>query len=305
MDRIPVPTKVYVQDRQAVLEAAELSPAVYDAPFLSDGLRQALAAAGAALSLTHRPVRQLPDEGGLPAGLIFHVSRCGSTLVSQMLATLPGVRAVSEPEAVSLYLLECARGACAFEAEEFRRLIKAFGRGLQPGAPYVIKLSSWNVMFLDQIRGALPEVPWAFLTRDPAEVLVSNVRHPSAPLRWYRGMDPYLEACFPDCPVERRGAPEEFFAWCLACYSRKARQHQGPHGVWVDYAQLPGALYSHILPHFGLEATESERARMMARSQYRAKGNTQEPFSPDGERKAKAATEAVRVAVKRWCEGAG
>ncbi len=115
-------------------------------------------------------------------------------------------------------------------------------------------------------------------------------------------MDP--ATVFPGWPVEQQGGPEAFFAWCLACYLRKARQHQGPRGVWVDYSQLPGALYSHVLPHFGLEITESQRARMMERSRYKAKKNTQEVFVPDGDRKSKEATEAVRVAVKRWLEGA-
>jgi hypothetical protein len=32
-----------------------------------------------------------------PAGMIFHLSRCGSTLVSRLLGTLPGVVVVSEP----------------------------------------------------------------------------------------------------------------------------------------------------------------------------------------------------------------
>jgi len=248
-------------------------------------------------------MKQLPDEGALPAGLIFHVSRCGSTLVTQMLNTLPGVRGVGEPEALSVYLLQCARGGCAFDADEFRRLVKVFGRGLNPEDAYVIKFSSWNVLFLDQIRSALPNVPWVFLTREPTEVMVSNFRQPSAPLRWYRGMDPWFKVCFPDWPVEKRGVPEEFFAWCLARYSQKARQHHGPHGLWLDYTQLPGVVYSHVLPHFGLDASGPHRARMMERSRYKAKGNTQDPFVPEGEKKKEEASEAIREAVKRWLGG--
>ncbi len=32
-----------------------------------------------------------------PAGIIFHLSRCGSTLVSRLLGTLPGVVVLAEP----------------------------------------------------------------------------------------------------------------------------------------------------------------------------------------------------------------
>lgn len=301
MDRIPVPTRMYIQSGQAVLQTVELPSSVYETPFMSEGLQRAMAAEAEPLHVPC-PVKDLPDEGELPAGLIFHVSRCGSTLVTQMLGTLPGVRGVSEPEVLSLYLLYCAQGACAFEPEAFRRLIKVFGRGMGPGGRYVIKFSSWNLLFLDQIRSALPEVPWVFLTRDATEVMASNFRHPSAPLRWYRSPDPWFNVCFPDWPEVGRGAPEEFFAWCLARYAQKARQHPGPHGLWAEYAGLPGMVHSHILPHFGLEVDEAQRARMEERSRYRAKGNTQEAFVPDGEKKREETTDAIREAVKRWHE---
>ena len=40
-----------------------------------------------------------------PAGFIFHVSRCGSTLVSRSLAGIPRHRVVSEPAPVNQWLL--------------------------------------------------------------------------------------------------------------------------------------------------------------------------------------------------------
>jgi hypothetical protein len=294
MERVPVPTRMYLQDGQAMLQTAELSPAVYALPFMSDGVQRALEAG---TSFQACRVKDLPDEGALPSGLIFHVSRCGSTLVTQMLGTLPGVRAVSEPEVLSLYLLHCARGACAFDAEVFRRLVKVLGRG---SGRYVIKLSSWNLVFLDRIREALPDVPWVFLTRDATEVMASNFRNPSAPLRWYRSGDPRFTTCFPDWPGEARGAPEAFFAWCLARYAQAARRHAGPQGLWMDYAQLPGGVHGHLLPHFGLEADAAQRARMEEKSRYRSKGTTREAFVPDGEAKRAEATGAIREAVARW-----
>ncbi|NOK13197.1 hypothetical protein [Corallococcus exercitus] len=300
MERVPVPTRLYLQDGQAMLQTVRLPASVYEAPFLSDGLRQGLSEGDAARSAVSCPVKDLPEEGALPAGLIFHVSRCGSTLVTQMLGTLPGVRGVSEPEALSLYLLHCAQGACAFDAEAFRRLIKAFGRGAGPGGRYVIKFSSWNVLFLDRILDALPGVPWVFLTRDATEVMASNFRNPSAPLRWYRSREPWFKTCFPDWPGEEPDAPEAFFAGCLARYARKAREHEGPRCLWVDYARLPGMVHSHLLAHFGLQVDAAQRARMEEKGRYRAKGNTRQPFVPDGEAKRAEATEAIREAVKRW-----
>ncbi|WP_404362670.1 hypothetical protein ACIHQR_22310 [Corallococcus coralloides] len=297
MERVPVPTRLYVQEGQAMLQTTELPASVYAAPFLSDGLRQALSE-GEGRRSSSCPVKDLPEEGPLPVGLLFHVSRCGSSLVTGMLGTLPGVRGVSEPEALSLYLLHCAQGACVFDAEAFRRLIKAFGRGVGPGGRYVIKFSSWNLLFLDWIRAALPDVPWVFLTRDATEVMASNFRSPSAPLRWYRSREPWFKTCFPDWPGEARDTPEAFFAGCLARYAQKAGEHQGPLCLRADYARLPGMVHDQILPHFGLEADAPQRARMEEKSRYRSKGNTQEVFVPDGEQKRAEATEAIRAAVK-------
>ena len=45
-----------------------------------------------------------PDDAPAPDGFIFHMSRCGSTLVSQMLAALPGVVALSEPAPLDIVL---------------------------------------------------------------------------------------------------------------------------------------------------------------------------------------------------------
>jgi hypothetical protein len=39
-----------------------------------------------------------------PAGMIFHLSRCGSTLVSRLLGTLPGVVVVAEPAPLNALL---------------------------------------------------------------------------------------------------------------------------------------------------------------------------------------------------------
>src|ERR1700739_3867887 len=39
-----------------------------------------------------------------PAGMIFHLSRCGSTLVSRLLGTIPGVVVIAEPSPLNALL---------------------------------------------------------------------------------------------------------------------------------------------------------------------------------------------------------
>jgi hypothetical protein len=78
------------------------------------------------------------DDGPAPDGFIFHMSRCGSTLVSQMLAALPGVVALAEPAPLDIALKLAAEGVGAEarggapEAERglaaLRAMVAALGR---------------------------------------------------------------------------------------------------------------------------------------------------------------------------------
>ena len=75
-----------------------------------------------------------------PAGMIFHLSRCGSTLVSRLLGALPGVVVVAEPSPLNALLgLDPARVDAAALVQIVRLLVRALGRRRhgderQPGA---------------------------------------------------------------------------------------------------------------------------------------------------------------------------
>src|SRR5271156_3977676 len=64
-----------------------------------------------------------------PAGMIFHLSRCGSTLVSRLLGTLPGVVVVAEPSPLNALLgLDPDRVDRAALIQVVRLLVRALGR---------------------------------------------------------------------------------------------------------------------------------------------------------------------------------
>src|SRR5580693_7060641 len=64
-----------------------------------------------------------------PAGMIFHLSRCGSTLVSRLLGTLPGVVVVNEPAPLNTLLgLGPDRVDEAALAGVVRLVVRALGR---------------------------------------------------------------------------------------------------------------------------------------------------------------------------------
>ncbi|HXK21105.1 MAG TPA: sulfotransferase family protein, partial [Myxococcota bacterium] len=122
-----------------------------------------------------------PAFGPEPAGFVFHLSRCGSTLVSQMLASLPSCVVLSEPAVLDSLLRALHAGAEGDAIPLLRGLVGALGRPRADGERRLfVKLDSWHVHALPLLRRAFPDVPWIFLLRDPLELLVSHRRERGA-----------------------------------------------------------------------------------------------------------------------------
>ncbi|ABC28069.1 conserved hypothetical protein [Hahella chejuensis KCTC 2396] len=110
-----------------------------------------------------------------PAGLIFHTSRCGSTLVCQMLKQHPQALVLGEPfllnQIVRHHLLSPAR-----KIEALRRCTGLWAQwAAETGRRLVIKLSSWNLMHIDLYQRAF-DCPMLCLYRDYLSVLESLLR---------------------------------------------------------------------------------------------------------------------------------
>lgn len=235
-----------------------------------------------------------------PSGLIFHMSRCGSTLVSQMLAQLDSNIVVSEASPIDAVVqahhwqpdLDPAR-----QSRWLGAMVGALGQKRNGDERrYFIKLDCWHTLALPLFRRAFPDVPWIFMYRDPIEVLVSQVRMPGAqmvPL----GIGPDLYG------LERSygpGTAEDYYGRVLAKVCEPVLHHYGEGGgLLINYRQLPDAFFTRILPHFGMECSESERTAMSEAAGYDAKAPGF-PFSPDSEAKQKRASPAAHAATQQW-----
>jgi hypothetical protein len=89
-----------------------------------------------------------------PAGIIFHVARCGSTLISQSLKHLDDLVVYAEPQPVNEILAPPHRWPRAALSAALRTLGAAFARHAR--TPYVLKLSSWNTLYCDIVAEAFP-----------------------------------------------------------------------------------------------------------------------------------------------------
>ena len=235
-----------------------------------------------------------PPEATRPAGLVFHMSRCGSTLVAQMLAALEGAVVVSEaPPIDAVVRMDTAAVGldAAGHARLLRAMVGAFGRPRHRthdgGTRFFLKLDSWHARALPLFRRAFPATPWIFLIRDPVEVLVSHLRRP--------GMQTagLLPAEVTGVEWEASGSP--YAAAALAGICEAAEQGFGAGGgLVVDYAELPEALGARVLPHFGVTPSEADGHAMAAAAGRDAK-QPANAFAPDARAKQAAATPAVRA----------
>ena len=237
-----------------------------------------------------------PGERRMPDALIFHMSRCGSTLVSQMLAAAPGNVVVSEaPPFDSILLLAHRHPEIPLDRRVglLRAMAAALGRDrFGDRARFAIKLDAWHALALPLLRAAFPDTPWVFLFRDPVEVMVSHMRAPGA--QTVPGaMPPGLYGFDESVPMPL----EQYTARALGAICGAAIGHRDLGGaMFVDYASLPNAVEQRILPHFGIAPSDAERAAMRAATTHDAKA-TRNSFTPDSHGKQAEASDAVRAAA--------
>jgi hypothetical protein len=234
------------------------------------------------------------EPGAPPAAFIFHVSRCGSTLLTQVLAAVPRQIVASEPPILD----DLLRYPGASDEDRIAWLRGALHSMGQPNAAggdrLFVKFSSWHIFYLPLIDRAFPGVPKVFVFRSPLEVLVSLMRRPSLAL--VRGtVTPGQLGMAPEVRDTLR--PEEHAAAVLGAIYREALRHRAQLTP-VDYGRLPGWVWKEMP---GIACTSGDRALMEAAGARDSK-NPAEPFAPDTPAKIGEAGAALQSASARWTE---
>ncbi|MFL6211264.1 MAG: sulfotransferase family protein [Pyrinomonadaceae bacterium] len=304
-----MPIRLHWQAAQPVLDWCFVGDERFTEPFFDQTVQRLLRHPFNQLFRQQTPLETLAKlheraPGLAPTGFIFHMSRCGSTLISQMLAALPQNIVISEAAPVDAVLRAHLHAPCVTDDERVRWLqwiVSALGRRrAEQAAHYFIKFDAWHTIDLPLIARAFPGVPWVFVGREPTEVIVSHLKRRGAhTLPWV--VEPQLFGL--DMETAVRVSPVEYCARVLAaiCRAALAHYHSAGAGLILDYRQLPGAIESHLLDFFRVSYTEEERRAMRDTARFDAK-NPALPFADDGAAKRRAVTADIQQAAAHWLD---
>jgi hypothetical protein len=191
-----------------------------------------------------------------PTGFIFHAGRCGSTLLAKVLARCREHLVFGEGGPHN-QIWPIISGGTDPAHLLFRNLLLHTGRRRLPYyRAHIVKFTSFNVVQLEIIRAAFPEVPALFLFRHPAQILASYRRMPPA----WMGNDTGIGKIWPSAEA----ALGDFF---------QAALRAGPNLQCLDYADLTPATVPSILRFFHLEPSSADLELMRAEFGWDAKAN--------------------------------
>ena len=230
-----------------------------------------------------------------PTGFIFHESRCGSTLISQMLAALPRNVVISEASPLDWMIRAQVRRPEITDHERIewiRWMVAALGqKRTAEAAHYFIKLDSWHTFELDVLTRAFPDTPWIFLYRNPVEVMVSHDRQ-----RGGGTIPGVISHQLPGLTLadSLQISQEEYVARVLAKVCESALEFcKHPNALFVNYNQLPQFVTGELLQHFRVNYSDEEIDLMNSAARFDAKSPTVE-FVNDRMQKQNEADDRIR-----------
>lgn len=222
-------------------------------------------------------VQVLPEWAGMadaasPAAFIFHISRCGSTLISQMLSTQPGNIVLSEVPFFDELLRHGKRAGCMEEVLPLlQAAVRLYSNRQEPVQQRTfIKTDSWHIHFYKELRTLYPTVPFFLLYRKPDEVIRSQQKK-----RGMQAVPNLIEAGIFGFDKETIGTVplDEYMAMVIETYLDAFVQvlQQDKNAYAINYHDGAMEIINTIASVTGLPVSGEEKQQMEERSGYHAK----------------------------------
>jgi len=209
-----------------------------------------------------------------PTAFIFHVSRCGSTLMSQALAAGKENIVLSEVPLLDALL------RLPFQEESVTRnvldqaliaVIRILARQRNPNEKSLfIKTDCWHVFFYEKLRCLFPQTTFIFLYRRPDEVIRSHQKQ-----RGLQSIPSTLEAGVTGIPHDPSSLAdldgylikllEQIFDAFINI------QYQDPNTFLINYDEGTAALMGIVEKATGIRFGNNIRTTMESRSRFHSK----------------------------------
>lgn len=238
-------------------------------------------------------------------GFIFHMSRCGSTLMSQMFASSNRFFVLSEPTIINAVL----DPALNIKKEKRNQLLQASINALVECSPAVsertfIKFRSWNVLYVSRIRKIFPSVRWVFIHRHGLEVLQSVLEKQPG---WLRSRKTYTKYFAPILGMSEEELhkikQDEYVARVLGIFCKTIRGVFPGEGLCIDYKDIRGRFLSvaNQLWNVSLNREEVNKVDKVGLI-YSKDLSKNKRFEPDSKVKRLKSTETQRQLVDKFVE---
>lgn len=240
-----------------------------------------------------------------PTGFIFHMGRCGSTVLSKALARSSHNLVISE--APPHYLIwKFLQGdwlkPLEYSQENFtiyRNLVLAMGRRrLSDQQAHFIKFTTYNILLIEFIHAVFPDVPCLFLYRDPAEVMVSYLRKGTG---WFRFKNAELGAFTTGYSIEETRAMNQlaFIEKFLIRFISTALNASVEDLHYLNYDQLTPRNFGTILNALNYSPSADKLALMERQFNFYSRDDSDNTlFAPDKDAKQSEITDEIRRCVE-------
>lgn len=217
-----------------------------------------------------------------PNAFIFHVSRCGSTLITQAFSEEEQNIVISEAPLLDEILRAEEKDlkiTLTQKEQWFKAAVNLMGQFRNANeSAFIIKLDSWHLHFYEPLRTWFPDTPFFFLSRKPDEVLASHKK--KAGLHSIPGM--INKTLLQIDPSEEYGGDfTRYTADVLQGYFQRMldiQTAQHPKNAFADYADGPSEMISAFASFTGIEIKNQEAIN--TRLNYHSKAGT-EPFQKE------------------------
>lgn len=297
-----IPIRCYWRENQAFVDWCFLDKKRLIEPFFDDSIAKRFRQPFNLLFRHQTPIEFLGElnefsKGLKPTGFIFHLSRCGSTMVSQMFAALEQNVVISEASPID-FVLRASKIPEEKRIKWLQWIINALGQKRnQNEENFFIKFDSWNTLELNLVKRAFPNVPWIFLYRNPVEIIVSHIKQRGAQM-----IPGLINEILPDLSFNKslQIPLEEYCAQVLGKICKNALQSlETGEGLAVNYTELPKAVPGKILKHFKVSLKQRDIEKMLATAKFNAKSPSMN-FVGDTETKKREASAAAILSAEKF-----